>query len=73
MRDYYFEKTHLRKHQGGENEKIGMAESQDLWALNYLDVHYLQAINEAIDDDASGFITVEELNNFTSSRPLDWR
>jgi hypothetical protein len=73
LRDYYFEKTQRRKHQGGENEKTDLQEAQDLWALHYLDLHYLQTIHEAIDDDASGFITVEELNLFTSSRPLDWR
>ena len=73
LRDYFFEKTQMRKHQGGENEKTNSQESQDLWALHYLDLHYLSTIHEAIDDDASGFITVEELNQFTSSRPLDWR
>lgn len=74
LRDYFFEKTQLRKHQGGENEKLGMSDSsQDIWALHYLDLHYLQTIHEAIDDDASGFITVEEINQFTTSRPLDWR
>lgn len=33
----------------------------------------LQPISEAFDDDASGFITVNEANTFTTSRPLDWR
>lgn len=67
----------IRKHQGSyaneDNKDQGQLENQDLWALHYLDVHYLQTIHEAIDDDASGFITIEELNQFTSSRPLDWR
>jgi hypothetical protein len=32
----------------------------------------LQAISEAFDDDASGFITVNEVNTFTTARPLGW-
>jgi hypothetical protein len=50
-----------------------MEESHDLWAMSYLDMIHLESIGEAIDDDSSGFITVEELNRFTSSRPLYWR
>lgn len=46
---------------------------QDAWALEFLEVQHLQPIMEAFDDDASGFITVNEVNKFTTSRPLDWR
>jgi Ca2+-binding EF-hand superfamily protein len=28
---------------------------------------------EAFDDDASGFITISEMNHFTSSKPDKWR
>ena len=28
---------------------------------------------EAFDEDASGFITIKEANDFTCSRPQDWR
>ena len=45
----------------------------DAWAIKYLDVMWVQPILEAFDDDASGFITVAEVNRFTSSRPVDWR
>ncbi|EED77713.1 predicted protein [Postia placenta Mad-698-R] len=44
----------------------------DAWAFDWITVKRLQAITEALDDDASGFITVTEANNFTSSRPADW-
>ncbi|KAF7332467.1 hypothetical protein MKEN_00128800 [Mycena kentingensis (nom. inval.)] len=44
----------------------------DDWALQYLTVSRLQSISEAFDDDASGFITILETNEFTSSRPLGW-
>lgn len=45
----------------------------DDWALAYLNVMKLQPISEAFDDDASGFITVAEVNTFTTSRPPGWR
>jgi hypothetical protein len=45
----------------------------DAWAIKYIDVMWVQPILEAFDDDASGFITVTEVNRFTSSRPVDWR
>ena len=45
----------------------------DAWAIKYIDVMWVQPILEAFDDDASGFITVSEVNRFTSSRPVDWR
>ena len=46
---------------------------RDEWTLEYINVTRLQAIIEAFDDDASGFITVGEANAFTTSRPKDWR
>ena len=33
----------------------------------------LQPILEAFDDDASGFITITEMNHFTTSKPEEWR
>ncbi|KAI0666577.1 hypothetical protein C8Q78DRAFT_1058203 [Trametes maxima] len=44
----------------------------DKWAIEYLDVSYISALIEAFDDDASGFITINEVNRFTSSRPQGW-
>ncbi len=45
----------------------------DGWAIKHIDVMWVQPILEAFDDDASGFITIAEVNRFTSSRPIDWR
>lgn len=45
----------------------------DTWTLKYLRVDRLRFIQDAIDTDASGFITVNEVNIFTQSRPNDWR
>ncbi|KAF7329876.1 VPS13 domain-containing protein [Mycena kentingensis (nom. inval.)] len=47
-------------------------DKEDEWALEYIDVVNLQAISEAFDDDASGFVTTAEVNAFTAGRPLDW-
>ncbi|KAI8969692.1 hypothetical protein BD414DRAFT_518441 [Trametes punicea] len=44
----------------------------DEWTLEYISITRLQAIIEAFDDDASGFITVAEVNTFTSSKPPHW-
>lgn len=63
LRDYYRDKWRSQK-EGSEC---------DIWTLEYLDVSSLQSVRQAFDDDASGFITVAEVNAFTSSRPVDWR
>jgi hypothetical protein len=52
---------------------INNSTNPDAWAIKYVDVIWVQPILEAFDDDASGFITVTEVNRFTSSRPADWR
>ena len=46
---------------------------QDEWNLEYINITRVQPIIEAFDDDASGFITVAEVNTFTKARPEDWR
>jgi len=39
------------------------------WAIKYIDVTRVQQIVEAMDEDGSGFISVDEANMFASSRP----
>lgn len=46
---------------------------EDLWALKYISVNRVQVLMEALDDDDSSFVTVNEINNFTSRRPEEWR
>ncbi|KAF9447847.1 hypothetical protein P691DRAFT_775829, partial [Macrolepiota fuliginosa MF-IS2] len=46
--------------------------TNDLWALEYIDVAHLQTILEAIDDDATGFISIKEANTFAVGRPKGW-
>ncbi|KIK50286.1 hypothetical protein GYMLUDRAFT_266202 [Collybiopsis luxurians FD-317 M1] len=44
----------------------------DNWTHAYINVTHVQPILEAIDDDATGFITIKEVNVFTSSRLFGW-
>jgi hypothetical protein len=75
LRDYYLEKlaSDTKIVLGVDTSVIGNSTNPDAWAIKYIDVMWVQPILEAFDDDASGFITVTEVNRFTSSRPADWR
>ncbi|TFK63633.1 hypothetical protein BDN72DRAFT_308713 [Pluteus cervinus] len=44
----------------------------DGWALEYVNVAYVQPILEAVDDDGTGFVSVKEVNAFTNSAPREW-
>ncbi|KAI0355808.1 hypothetical protein OH77DRAFT_1539828 [Trametes cingulata] len=46
--------------------------SEDAWALQYITVSRVQPLIEAIDSDVSSFVTVSEVNAFTSARPAGW-
>ena len=79
LRDHYFEKLVMEAEGLGESAPtlgdaaIHNSRNPDAWAIKFIDVSRLQPILEAFDDDASGFITISEMNRFTSSRPADWR
>jgi hypothetical protein len=75
LRDYYLEKltSETKGVLGMGTNAIGNSTNPDAWAVKYIDVKWVQPILEAFDDDASGFITIAEVNRFTSSRPVDWR
>lgn len=47
----------------------------DDWAFEYINTKYLQPIMEAFDDDGSGYITYQEVNEFVEAMPeeLNWR
>ena len=73
LRDFYQEKS---SHGHTTATALGSTDgnkNSDGWALKYLDVMRVQPILEAFDDDASGFISVGEMNRFTTTRPKDWR
>jgi len=46
---------------------------KDAWAIGYLSRSHLSPLMEAVDPDFSGHVTIKEINDFTSSRPRDWR
>ena len=75
LRDHYLEKltTEIEGVPDMGTSAISNTTNPDAWAIKYIDVMWVQPILEAFDDDASGFITVSEVNRFTSSRPVDWR
>ena len=75
FRDYYVEKLTLEGQvvRGISTTAISTPQDPDAWAMKFVDVARLQPILEAFDDDASGFITIAEVNHFTSSRPIEWR
>ncbi|KAI9069959.1 hypothetical protein FKP32DRAFT_1558713, partial [Trametes sanguinea] len=70
LRDYFRDKVDegLRTGQGTDSS----VQERDVWALEWINVTRLQPIAEAFDDDASGFITINEANEFTTSRPAGW-
>ncbi|KAJ7248435.1 hypothetical protein C8J57DRAFT_1358239 [Mycena rebaudengoi] len=70
LRDYFQEKWATSGGADSASEKVKAA--NDTWALTYINVVRLQPISEAFDDDASGFVTVSEVNAFTASRPMGW-
>jgi hypothetical protein len=47
--------------------------NNDAWALRFITVQRVQPLIEAIDDDVSSFVTVSEINAFTSAAPQGWR
>ena len=55
------------------NSATNNSSDPDAWAIKFVDVMWVRPILEAFDDDASGFITIAEVNTFTSSRPVGWR
>ena len=65
LKDYYIEKA--------TGVSAGSLVGADKWALKYIQISRVRAILEAFDDDASGFVTTQEINAFTRARPLDWR
>jgi hypothetical protein len=67
----------LKDHYHIENvvEESDHPNKADSWAVEYISIGRARTIMEAFDDDASGFVTVKEVNGFTQSksRPTGWR
>jgi len=75
LRDHFMEKWGVYSHTRDLSVEPTSKdkESDATWALTFLSSYKVQSVSEAFDDDASGFITVTEVNNFTTSRPMGWR
>ena len=74
LRDHFLEQLAAEAEGvAGMTSSIHSSRNPDAWAIKFIDVTRLQPILEAFDDDASGFITISEMNRFTISRPADWR
>jgi hypothetical protein len=76
LRDHYLEKLAAKAAEGVPGmgtASTNSSQDPDVWAIKFIDLTRLQPILEAFDDDASGFVTISEMNRFTRSRPRDWR
>ena len=69
LRDYYLGKLSETECMDNPGPDSITSSNPDAWAIKYIDVMWVRPILEAFDDDASGFITIAEVNTFASSRP----
>ncbi|KAK0187865.1 hypothetical protein F5146DRAFT_731520 [Armillaria mellea] len=69
LHDYFIEKL---RPLGRPYDPIPAEYEKDQWTLAYLNSPHLQPLLEAIDDDATGFITIREINTFVESKPKEW-
>jgi len=75
LRDHCLEKLTSESESilGMDTSAINNSTNSDAWSIKYIDVMWEQPILEAFDDDASGLITITEVNLFTNYQPDDWR
>ncbi|TBU40766.1 hypothetical protein BD309DRAFT_992844 [Dichomitus squalens] len=80
IHDYYLQKRDEQEQDikarrslkiDGTQKRRSISED-DAWTLEYIDLMHLQPVIEALDEDASGYITIQEVNQFTMSRPEGW-
>jgi hypothetical protein len=86
LHDYYLDRAvfsaataHTATPENPDNPPTGSKPSPELthdpeddWCLQYLTVFHVPAIMEAFDDDASGYVKIKEVNEFTDEIPEDW-
>lgn len=54
-------------------QEQSFVDGKDEWALEYIGVHHVRPLIEAIDVDMSSFVSIAEINTFTAARPAEWR
>lgn len=77
LHDYFVERHHQKILLGtigadsiAPEYAIGLED--DLWALSHINILHVQPILEAFDDDGTGFVSIKEANQFSTSRPTGW-
>ncbi|OSD05604.1 hypothetical protein PYCCODRAFT_1405323 [Trametes coccinea BRFM310] len=68
VRDYYRDAIEEAQHATAAEEQNLI---NDEWTLEYLGPTWLQPMFEAFDDDASGYVTIAEINKFMDLRPAE--
>lgn len=72
--DFLDDRSIINDRRPDESSEPQATDIADLeWTLEWITITRLQPIIEAFDDDTSGFITIVEVNNFTTACPYDWR
>lgn len=75
IHDYYldqFSQTDIDRLTAGTSSISSSSADGDRYCLQYLTIRYAANIQQAIDEDGSGFIRISEVNEFTSSIPEGW-
>ncbi|PBK80159.1 hypothetical protein ARMGADRAFT_1021049 [Armillaria gallica] len=78
LRAHYYSRTQSTLEQtqqmtSTENDSDGTSHvTTDTWALRHITLRSIEPLMEAFDEDASGFVTIDEANNFSTRRPKDW-
>ena len=75
LRDHYKERAESASVSTFSMRARGAPQKSDDWAFEFINAKYLQPIMEAFDDDASGYVTYQEVNDFVDELPgsLGWR
>ncbi|KAI0701233.1 hypothetical protein BC835DRAFT_271177 [Cytidiella melzeri] len=66
LRDHYRDKA-----DNAALSSFNPGAASDDWAFEFINAKYLQPIMEAFDDDGSGYVTYQEVNEFVDSRPVE--
>ncbi|KIJ51036.1 hypothetical protein M422DRAFT_27114 [Sphaerobolus stellatus SS14] len=73
LRDYFLHRPSSSDSNGKASVVMNSDDPESLeWAKDYIGITHLQPIIEAIDDDASGWVNVNEVNSFVTDRPEYW-
>ncbi|GJE95081.1 hypothetical protein PsYK624_112600 [Phanerochaete sordida] len=72
LHDHFYQRAHRQSSENSTAQSGSIEGSSDEWCIDYINVFRVQQLIEAIDDDVSSFITVDEINAFTNARPEGW-